>query len=292
MSVVTILSAKEKKAFDSPPLLTSKERKRYFTFPRAALQAAELLRTPTTKVCFLTAYGYFRYFNKFFNRQFHPKDIDFVTRKLSLPSKSVDVSFYQERLYRDHKTKILALCGIKRFDKDARALLAKEIAVMVRSQLKPKHIFQQVLDILLRNGIEVPSYFTLAEIIGRVMAGYKAELAHLIEQNLTAENRELLESLFEKEPTQAAVPFQRYRLTLFKKYYQSTRPAKVKANTEDLSTLRALFHRLETVLNALDLTNDGIEYYAQSVLKFQIFQMLRRSDEDRYLHQPCKGGFI
>ena len=35
---------------------------------------------------------------------------------------------------------------------------------------------------------------------------------------------------------------------------------------------------------ALDLTDDGIEYYAQSVLKFQVFQMLRRSDEDRYLH--------
>jgi Domain of unknown function (DUF4158) len=104
MSVVTILSAKEKKAFESPPLLTSKERKRYFAFPRAALQAAERLRTPTTKVCFLTAYGYFRYANKFFNRQLHDKDITFVARKLGFPLEAVNLDAYQKDVYQDHKT--------------------------------------------------------------------------------------------------------------------------------------------------------------------------------------------
>src|SRR4051794_17985518 len=69
MSVVTILSAKERKVFDGPPVFTSKERKRWFAFPRSALKEAEMLRTPTTKVCFLTTYGYFRGCNKFFNRQ-------------------------------------------------------------------------------------------------------------------------------------------------------------------------------------------------------------------------------
>ena len=155
---------------------------------------------------------------------------------------------------------------------------------MVRSQLKPRHIFQQVLDILLRNGIEVPSYHSLVEVIGSCMADYKKDLVTIIEQNLTQENKELLDNLFEKEHTDGEEKFQRYKLTLFKKYHQSTKPAKVKANTEDLSTLAALFHSLEQVIVTLDLTNDGIEYYAQSVLKFQVFQMLRRSDEDRYLH--------
>src|SRR4051794_36961687 len=284
MSVVTILSAKERKVFDGPPVFTSKERKRWFAFPRSALKEAEMLRTPTTKVCFLTTYGYFRGCNKFFNRQFHAQDIAYVAKRLGFSPAAIDLAWYQKDVYQDHKTRILDLCGIREFDETAERLIEKEIAVMVRSQLKPKHIFHQVLDILLRNGIEVPGYFSLAEIIGKVMAGYKAELTKIIEQNLSAENRQLLDTLFEKEMTTAPVKFQRYKLTLFKKFHQSTRPAKVKANTEDLETLRVLFHGLEPVMSALRLTNDGIEYYAQSVLKFQVFQMLRRSDEDRYPH--------
>ena len=94
MSVVTILNAKEKNAFESPPVLTGKERKRYFTFPRAVSNAAKMLRTPTTKVCFMVAYGYFRCSNKFFNRQFHDKDIAFVARKLALPLEAIHPEAY------------------------------------------------------------------------------------------------------------------------------------------------------------------------------------------------------
>jgi len=284
MSVVTILNAKEKKTFESPPVFTGTERKRCFTFPVSVLKTAEELRTPTAKVCFLTVYGYFKVTNKFFNRQFHQKDLDYVAHQLSLSPDDIHVPQYQERLYRVHKTKILELCGIKKFDDSAREAVTKEVTVMVRSQLKPRHIFQQVLDILLRDSIEVPSYHSLVEVIGGRMGDYKKDLVGIVQRILTDENRDLLDGLFEKEHTDGEEKFQRYKLTLFKKYHQSTKPAKVKANTEDLSTLSALFHNLEQVIAALDLTDDGIEYYAQSVLKFQVFQMLRRSDEDRYLH--------
>src|ERR1700761_2946058 len=149
MSIVTILNAKEKQIFESPPVFGGKERKRCFTFPARVLKAAEELRTPTTKVCFLTTYGYFKVTNKFFNRQFHEKDIAFVASKLRVPLEAIDLGSYKKDTYQDHKTKILELCGIKKFDDAARKLIAKEVAVMVRSQLKPRHIFQQVLDNLL-----------------------------------------------------------------------------------------------------------------------------------------------
>lgn len=37
----------------------------------------------------------------------------------------------------------------------------------------------------------------------------------------------------------------------------------------------------------LDLTPDGIRYYANAVLKSQVFQVTRRADDDRYLHLVC-----
>src|SRR3954462_2667636 len=167
MSVVTILSAKEKKVFDGPPVFTSKQRKRWFAFPRFALKEAEVLRTPTTKVCFLTTYGYFRGCNKFFNRQFHAQDIAYVAKRLGFSLAAINLAWYQKDVYQDHKTRILDLCGIREFDETAECLIEKEIAVMARSQLKPKHIFHQVLIIFLENATKVPAISALPRSSGR-----------------------------------------------------------------------------------------------------------------------------
>ena len=156
---------------------------------------------------------------------------------------------------------------------------------MVRSQLRPKHVLQQVVDILLRNKIEIPSYFTLVASISKSMLVYKKELGEIIEKQLTAENRLLLDTLLEREPaTNEDDKFRRYKLTLLKKFYQSTRPMKVKANTEDLATLRNLFHRLERVIDAINLSDEGICYYAQFVLQSRTNQMLQKSEQDKYLY--------
>ena len=74
------------------------------------------------------------------------------------------------------------------------------------------------------------------------------------------------------------------RLTLLKKFSQSTKPAKIKKRTQDLELIEELYFKIQAVLNALDLNHEGIRYYANSVLKSEIFQVARRSDEDRYLH--------
>ena len=285
MALISILTTEEKKRFESPPVFSSHERKRYFRFPTEIIKVAEELRTPTTKVCFLAAYGYFKANNKFYNKQFHVIDLGYIARILNIPEDNINTSEYQTRVHHEHKAKILSLVGATKFDRTARKLIKKEIAIMVRSQLRPKYIFQQILDILLRNKIEIPGYYALAEIINKSMLEYKKELSEIIEKQLTPENRLLLDSLLEREePTNEDDKFKRYKLTLLKKFHQSTRPMKVRANTQDLETLSHLFHHLEGVIEAINLSDEGIRYFAQSVLRFQMFQILRRSDEDKYLY--------
>ena len=41
---------------------------------------------------------------------------------------------------------------------------------------------------------------------------------------------------------------------------QSTKPAKIRANVEDLRILRPLYHEVEAVVHALDLTPEGVRY--------------------------------
>src|SRR5256885_1836602 len=72
---------------------------------------------------------------------------------------------------------------------------------------------------------------------------------------------------------------QRYKLTLLKRFSQSTKPAKIKANIEDLRILQPLYQEMAAVVDALDLTPEGVRYYANAVLKSHIFQVARRTDD-------------
>jgi hypothetical protein len=56
---------------------------------------------------------------------------------------------------------------------------------------------------------------------------------------------------------------------------------------EDLRVLRPLYREAETVVDALDLTPEGVRYYANAALKSRIFQVSRRADDDRHLHLAC-----
>jgi TnpA family transposase len=285
MPLLTILNTQDKKIFDAPPVFNSRERRRFFGyFPTDILKIAEELRTPTTKVCFLTVYGYFKATNKFFNRQFRKEDIEYVVRKCGLENETIDTKTYEESIYRYHKTKILHFCGIKKFDSQAQSIIKKEISTMVRSQIKPGYIFQHVIDILLRNKIEVPGYFPIALLISKTILLYKQDLEKIIGKHLSPQNKSLLDSLLEREQNNEEEKFQRYKLTILKKFHQSTKPMKVKANTEDLATLGNLFHRLEEVFKAVNLSDEGIRYFAQFVLQSRTHQMLQKSKNSRYLY--------
>ena len=81
-------------------------------------------------------------------------------------------------------------------------------------------------------------------------------------------------------PTKTAA----YKLTLLKKLSQSTRPSKIKETITDLLVVQGLYRDFLAILCALDLNHEGVRYYAHSVIKSEIFQVTRRSSEDRYLH--------
>ena len=78
-----IFNTLEWEAFESPPVFGSGDRKRFFSLPLALEDALADLRTPTNKVCFLEAAGYFKARYKFFPRQFHPNDIVYVARQMA-----------------------------------------------------------------------------------------------------------------------------------------------------------------------------------------------------------------
>mgnify|MGYP005638583507 FL=1 len=156
---------------------------------------------------------------------------------------------------------------------------------MVRTHLKPKLIFLRCVDLLTRTRTSLPSYYQLSKIILIALNQRKWKLADLIDQELTQDTRFLLDGLFVQGAENSVTSqYSRYKLTLLKKLSQSTKPTKVKERVDDLFYLQELFGRMENVLPALNLGHEGIRYYANSVIKADIFQLNQRAHEYRYLH--------
>jgi hypothetical protein len=155
---------------------------------------------------------------------------------------------------------------------------------MVRVQFRPKLVLLDIIQVLTRRKIALPSYAVLATLVIAAVTHHQRALSRIIDDSLTDSQRTRLDALLEKEPETGAANGWRYRLTLLKKPDQSTQPSKIKANLADLGTLRALYLDLKPVVDRLALSFEGIRYYAYSVIRFQIPQMSRRSAEDRHLH--------
>ena len=136
--------------------------------------------------------------------------------------------------------------------------------------------------------IEIPGYYPLAELILAAVNARKAELCAIIDRALTARNREALDELLVQGSAGEDAPVlpktAAYKLTLLKKLSQSTRPSKIKETITDLLVVQGLYRDFLPILCALDLNHEGVRYYAHSVIKSEIFQVTRRSSEDRYLH--------
>src|ERR1017187_5910179 len=165
MARMKIFNTLEEEAFESPPEFNSGERKRFFSLPLLLKESQANLRTPTNKVCFLVAAGYFKARRNFFAKQFRPTDIEYVARQIGVNLAEVHVDTYSKESCARHQRAILKYFGCKPFGEEAQAFTAGEIAPLIRAQLRPKLVLMAIIDVLTRKKIEIPSYNVLADMI-------------------------------------------------------------------------------------------------------------------------------
>ena len=284
MARMKIFNTLEEEAFESPPVFNSAERKRFFSLPLLLEESMVNLRTPINKVCFLVVAGYFKARRKFFARQFHQTDIEYVARQIGINPSEVFIESYSKETYARHQRVILSYFGYSPFDEVAKTIITHEIAALIRVQFRPKLVLLEIIQVLIVKKIAIPSYNVLADLIVSALNSHQRTLSEIIDDCLTENQRTHLDTLLEKEPSNSTEEGWRYRLTLLKKPNQSTRPTKIKANLVDLDTVQTLYLDLMPVVQRLNLSYESIRYYAYSVIKAQIPQVSRRADEDRFLH--------
>jgi len=233
--------------------------------------------------------GSFKATHRFFARQFHDRDAIYVARQLGGLPGMFALRAYEDTTARRHRPIILEHLGFQAFEEPAKHHLLTEIHSLIRSPARPKAIFLHALDIRARRKTAIPSASLLPELIVREMRRHKGTLTEAIAAQVPAESRALLEALLAKpeEGPEPPPPVQRFKLTLLKTIAQSTQPATIAATLDDWHTLQLLHTAFSPIMAALDLPPDGLRYYANAVLKSQVFQVARRVDEDRHLPLLC-----
>jgi len=208
MPRMKVLNAVEQEAFESPPIFNSVQRKAYFDFPLALRQLASSLHAPTHRIGFLLSSAYFKATKKFFApSDFCQRDIEYVAAQLSFSETRFDFADYGDRTRQRHQALILKFYGFRAFDHQMRHFLIEEIDRMVSSQLKPKLVLWRCVDALIREKIEVPSYFRLTELILSATNRRKQDLATAIERTLSQDTRTLLDALLvQQAPIDGTAP--------------------------------------------------------------------------------------
>jgi TnpA family transposase len=279
MPKMRIFNRLDELEFESPPKFNSAERKKFFALSIALNELLENPRTtPTNKVCFVVSLGYFKARKKFFARQFLQTDIEFVANQLNVHLSEIHLESYSKVTYLRHQQLILNHCGYSKFDENFAKL---EVQSLVKIQHRPKIILLELLEALARREMVIPSYNQLSNLIINVFNYSEQILSQTVFNSLNENQRLKLDSFLQKEDENLDWS---YRLTLFKKTYQSTKPLKIKANLDDLKALQQLYLEFHAVITKLNLSAASVRHYAYLVIKAQIPQISRRSVPIRYLY--------
>ena len=249
MARMKILTRHEVAEFESPPKFNNAERKQFFSVSQAINEFLAILRTPTNQVCFLILVGYFKAKRKFFARQFIQGDIEFVAHQIGVSLLDVTVENYDRATYLRHQELILQHFGYQAFDEMARAFTCTEVQALVRVQHRPKLIFLEVVQVLTRKKITLPTYNLLADLIVEAINQHLQTLADTVEKYLNKSQCEKLDGLLEKEISTDGGLGWRYQLTGYKKSFHSTRPTQIKENVNDLAVLQALYLEFKPVIS-------------------------------------------
>lgn len=121
-------------------------------------------------------------------------------------------------------------------------------------------MFMSLVDFLREKKIEIPGYHTFTEVITSALRNFEKILIASIEENLSISEKQLIDGLLEfgdeyQDGEKQDIKIKRYKITLLKKSNQSTKPAKIKENIQDLKSLETLFQEIEPIINKLNLSS-------------------------------------
>ena len=282
MPLLKILSKSEITEFDSPPIFNHEERKKFFSLPSGLKQSWGKLRMAENQILFVLQLGYFRCRQKFFAGHFHSDDFEFIKQKYGFSFSSDEHPVYPRPTIARHQHSILKFYDIRSIGKSDQSFLFDEGLSLARLVVRPDRLFWLLVDKIKTSKLVVPSYHWLASTVSQAVRANEQRLYSVINEHLTHSQKQLLDSLLVNSPAEdnALSP----TLKSLKQPFHSLKASHIKANLNDWQFLQTIYQSILPIISKLSLHPEAARFYAQAVLKTDIFHTARRRDESRYLH--------
>lgn len=279
-----LLDATQRRAFDQPPVFNQPQRQLFFALPDWATQFLATLLAPHSRGGFVLQVGYFKATGRFFPAdRFLAADCAYVQQRYHLGE--VEWARYDKATRFHHREHILQQFGVLAFEQ-AEAAVRQQVTHFARQQMNPVAVFHSAADYIRAHRWEVPTYAALAGLVTGAFRTVEQQLTTQLAHHLTPAVRQQLDALFTTPEETPAHSHRPYRLTTLKRSLELMRPAAIRANVQDYAVLQALFTQVYPVVQALDLSEEVVRYYARYVERTQVFQVQQQADK-KYLMVLC-----
>lgn len=283
MSIIKILDSTQRREFDKPPHFSYPQRKIMFSLPNWAETELNAIITPTNKIGFILQLGYFKASGRFFKTETYLKeDFAYISRIFKIEAiDSFKEAYHKVDAFR-HRQLILAGFGVVAFETTQKENLYLEAVRLLKKQANPRAVFYSLATFLRSNQIEIPAYFAIASVLTEAMRKRDSQLMQIINQNLSIELQETFDKMLSISEDSNE---KRYLLTQLRKSKEVMKPNAIRANIKDYKSLKQYYNQAKHLLPLLDISDEMVQYYAQFVLRSQVFQVSRR--ENKYLMLLC-----
>ena len=154
--------------------------------------------------------------------------------------------------------------GVLPFEQ-AEADVQQQVTHFDRQQMNPVAVFRSAADYIRAHRWELPTHAYLAGLVTGDFRTVKHQLTTQLVHHLTPALRQQLDALITTPDDAPAHSHRPYRLTTLKRSLELMRPAAIRANAQDYGVLHALFKQVYPVVQALELSEEMVRYYARYV---------------------------
>jgi TnpA family transposase len=256
-----LLDAAEIAALYDRPQFTDEERAYYFTLTPIEVAHMQTFTDGAVQVVFVLQLGYFKAKQRFFSLDLAEvrADLIFILEHARLAVAPDDLRTLNPRTIQQQRQLILEHVRYRHAHAAERAQAYQVVLQAARISPKPQYLLRILLQHCAAERVILPGYTTVQEtIIGTAITAEEDRLIAILQLHLTPVDCAALEDLFEKRDG-------RYRLTLLQRAPKDFSHGQLRQERGRAAELLPLYDLATRVLPHLDISQEGMAYYASLV---------------------------
>jgi TnpA family transposase len=261
------------------PTFTDEERQEYFLLSPIENAALKDLAIKSRIYCILQL-GYFKARQQFFvlDAEDVRVDVNYICQ-LHFPDYEIDNTISKDTRTK-HQRLILDLCQYRLYGAIERQKLEAKAALLAKVSSKPIYIFRELMHFLTINRIVSPAYSTFQDAIGKVLEQEKLRLIDFAKAKLLQTDIQALKELLTN-------PEGLHEITRLKRSPRDFGFQEMKQEIARGEQIRDLYYRAEHLIPLLEISNEGIKYYASLVAYYSVFRLRQLDEYLVYIYLLC-----